>query len=44
MPLRFKLGFIYLIRNRVNGKGYVGQTVKSVRKRFFEHLRSAENK
>jgi group I intron endonuclease len=43
MPLLFKPGFIYLIRNRVNGKGYVGQTVKSVRKRFAEHLRSAEN-
>lgn len=43
MALRSKVGFIYLIRNRVNGKGYVGQTVKSVRKRFLEHLRAAAN-
>lgn len=41
MASHFKPGFIYLIRNRVNGKGYVGQTVKSVKKRFAEHLRSA---
>ena len=39
----FKPGFVYLIRNRVNGKGYVGQTVKSVKKRFAEHLWSAAN-
>lgn len=43
MASHFKPGFIYLIRNRVNGKGYVGQTVKSVKKRFAEHLRSAAN-
>ena len=43
MASHFKPGFVYLIRNRVNGKGYVGQTVKSVKKRFAEHLRSAAN-
>lgn len=43
MALHFKPGFIYLIRNRINGKGYIGQTIKSVRKRFAEHLRSAAN-
>lgn len=43
MASHFKPGFIYLIRNRVNGKGYVGQTIKSVKKRFAEHLRSAIN-
>lgn len=43
MELHSKVGFIYLIRNRINGKGYIGQTVKSVRKRFMEHLRAAAN-
>lgn len=33
-------GVIYLIRNKVNGKGYVGQTIR-YRDRFKEHLRQA---
>ena len=31
------IGKIYLVRNLVNGKGYVGQTTKSLRIRFNEH-------
>lgn len=42
MAFSSKFGFIYLIRNRVNGKSYVGQTVKTIKKRFLEHLWSAK--
>lgn len=34
---------IYLIRNRINGKVYVGKTVKSVQRRWKEHLYTARN-
>jgi group I intron endonuclease len=34
-------GFIYLIRNVVNGKGYVGKTIKSVVARFRAHKSAA---
>lgn len=30
--------FIYLIRNKVNGKVYVGQTTRSVKRRWSRHL------
>lgn len=36
------IGKIYLIRNLVNGKGYVGQTVQSVYFRFGQHKYSAK--
>jgi group I intron endonuclease len=32
------MGYIYLIRNTINGKGYVGQTVVSIEQRFSEHV------
>jgi len=32
------MGCIYLVRNKVNGKGYVGQTVGNLPKRRREHL------
>jgi group I intron endonuclease len=32
-------GRVYLITNKVNGKKYVGQTTKSVLKRFAQHLK-----
>ncbi len=31
---------IYLIKNKVNGKGYVGQTVRSWEERWYEHCHS----
>jgi hypothetical protein len=36
-------GHIYLIINRVNRKGYVGQTVRSIHKRFVQHKIDARN-
>ena len=30
-------GFIYKITNKVNGKSYIGQTVQSVKERFYQH-------
>lgn len=35
------LGRIYLITNAVNGKKYVGQTVKPIEKRLKEHFKAA---
>lgn len=32
---------IYLIRNTLNGKAYVGQTIHTVEKRFHEHVSAA---
>lgn len=34
-------GQIYLIRNLINGKGYVGQTTVGVAKRFAKHVENA---
>lgn len=28
---------VYLIRNKLNGKGYVGQTIRSLEQRWPEH-------
>lgn len=36
-------GYIYLVRNRVNGKVYVGQTIYPVLHRWKRHLRFAHN-
>lgn len=35
-------GFIYIIKNTVNGKVYIGQTRTSVNQRWREHLRHAQ--
>lgn len=32
-------GFIYVITNSVNGKQYVGQTIRTINKRWGDHLR-----
>ena len=34
-------GFIYIIRNTINNKVYIGQTRTSVNQRWLEHLRHA---
>lgn len=36
------VGFIYIIKNTVNGKVYIGQTRTSVDQRWKEHLRHAQ--
>lgn len=36
-------GYIYLIINKANNKKYVGQTQKTIRKRFNDHLSEARN-
>ena len=33
---------VYLLTNEVNGKQYVGQTVKTIEKRWKQHLRDAK--
>lgn len=35
------MGYIYKITNDLNGKSYIGKTLKSVRERFGEHLRES---
>lgn len=35
-------GFIYIIRNTINNKIYIGQTRTSVEQRWKEHLRHAQ--
>ncbi len=37
-------GFIYKITNKINGKVYIGQTIKTVNKRFKEHINSSKCK
>ena len=32
-------GFVYIIRNTVNDKVYIGQTTQSIEERFKQHLR-----
>ena len=35
------MGFIYKITNKVNGKVYIGQTVKNIEHRFHQHINNA---
>lgn len=41
---RFKTGNIYLIRNKINGKRYVGQTLKSIEARLQDHFCTAKRR
>lgn len=34
---------IYIITNIINNKQYIGQTIKSIKQRFEQHLRNSEN-
>ena len=36
-------GIIYLVRNKVDGRCYVGQTMQRLKRRWKGHLRSAQN-
>lgn len=36
------MGYIYKITNNINGKVYIGQTTRTIEKRFNEHKDSAE--
>lgn len=38
-----KKGFIYIIKNRINNKLYIGQTTQSVESRFKQHLRCSKS-
>jgi group I intron endonuclease len=31
------MGYIYMLKNKVNGKIYIGQTTRPIRKRLGEH-------
>lgn len=39
-----EFGEIYIIKNFVNGKRYIGQTVQSSQERFSQHIREAHTK
>ena len=42
--LYMKNGIIYCIKNLINNKCYIGQTICSLHKRKIEHLNCAKNK
>lgn len=37
------MGEIYKITNKINGKIYIGQTIHSANRRFYQHIYNAEN-
>lgn len=38
------MGFIYKITNKINDKVYIGKTIKTIEKRYSEHLYDSKNK
>lgn len=36
------MGFIYMIYNKINNKKYIGQTTRTIEKRYKEHLREVD--
>jgi group I intron endonuclease len=39
-----EIGKVYLIKNKINGKVYIGQTIQSLKRRFAQHKCSALTK
>ena len=37
------MGYVYLIRNKLNGKGYVGKTIRELSSRYRQHITHAIN-
>jgi group I intron endonuclease len=37
------MGFIYKIENKIDGKIYIGQTIRDIETRFKEHLKKGSN-
>ena len=36
------MGYIYVITNKINGKQYVGKTLRTIEERFKQHLRDSD--
>lgn len=36
-------GFIYLITNKINGKQYIGQTITTIKERFYQHIKTSKH-
>lgn len=37
-------GYIYIIKNKINEKVYIGQTLRSVEERFKQHMKPSNHK
>ena len=35
------MGYIYMLKNKINGKIYIGQTIRNVEKRLEEHRKKS---
>lgn len=38
------MGYLYGLKNKINGKSYIGQTIRSIQKRLKEHQDSKSNR
>lgn len=41
--MTYRIGCVYLVRNKLNGKKYVGQTLRAIEQRWSAHVRCAVN-